>query len=223
MSQAERLLECIFDAVASKRVLKTGYVRHPGGLYPAQCDTVAGHSHAVSVIALVICFELRTALQGACAYSLNIQDVVLLAVIHDHGEGRSGDTGAQSMAMYGVCKLFSLERDALKASFEGLAVSETVLRLFDDYRKYSTPEALVVHAADVLEGFEKALEHFHDRPSLLTRSIETVQHNFHLFQDREALDDETLKKVGAFLVDRVLRPCIRGLLQSYGLPETLID
>jgi len=223
MLQHQRFLECVFDAVASKKLLKTGYVRQVGGLYPANCDTVAGHSHAVSVIALILTFEISQELKDYCGYFLNTEDIITLAVIHDHGEARSGDTGAQSMATYGECKLFSLERDALAASFDGLVASETVLRLFDDYRKYSTPEALVVHAADVLEGFEKALEHFHNRPLALDRSLKTISHNLQLFRERQAVGSPVLEQVGHFLADRVLYPCIDGLLQSYGLSITLLE
>jgi 5'-deoxynucleotidase YfbR-like HD superfamily hydrolase len=212
----EKIQALVFDAVASKRVLKTGYVRQPAGLYPAECDTVASHSHAVSVIAVALGYELQDALKEHCGVTLDMADLAMLAIFHDHGEGRSGDTGAVSIATYGVCKLYSLERDALQASVENFRLADRVLKLFDDYRKYATPEALIVRAADMLEGFEKALERFHNRPWVLDDAIRIAAYNIRVLSDR---DEPLLKRVAGFLVQHVIEPTIQSLMRTYRLDE----
>src|SRR6266849_4619315 len=105
--------DIIFDAVAAKRSIKTGYVRQPGGLYPSQCDTVASHSHAVSLLSVTIAHEIKDDLEKI-GVRLNLERVATMAIFHDQGETRSGDTGATSYAVYGVCKLYNFEMEGLE-------------------------------------------------------------------------------------------------------------
>ncbi|VFN03956.1 MAG: HD domain-containing protein [Candidatus Kentron sp. G] len=129
-------------------------MRQFGGVYPSECDTVAGHSSAVSVLATVLAYEFSEELKSETGVELNLPDVTLMATFHDFGEARSGDTGVSSLSVHSVCKLFPLEREGLEANLKGLKISRRVLELFDDYRGYKTPEALSVHIADNLEGIE---------------------------------------------------------------------
>lgn len=211
----------VYDAVASKRVLKTGYVRQPGGLYPGQCDTVASHSHAVAALAAVIAYEVADLFEKACSIRLNLEQVLLLAVFHDHAETRSGDTGAQSIAIYGSCKLYDLESDALKAMLAGFRLAPNVTGLYEGYRTYTTAEALVVHAADIIEGFEKAASHFPPHSQPIQDAVRILGENVRIFRDRKHAvptpEGEKLSKAGSLLVDRIVLPITSMIARSYRL------
>ncbi|GEM_PF-2826080 len=209
-----KLRKAIFEAVAAKKILKTGYVRQPGGLYPAECDTVAAHSHTISVLSVLLASEIAEDLKKACGVELNLQDVAVLAIFHDYGEAKSGDTGAQSIAMYNVCKLHNLERDGLKSTVIDWKMADAIMKLYDDYRKYSTPEALAVHIADNLEGFEKALENFHNKPWVLENALRIFQENIQIYRRRKMFGEQ-LGNVSDFLVEQVLIPGMQALADTF--------
>jgi 5'-deoxynucleotidase YfbR-like HD superfamily hydrolase len=219
---SEWLPRLIFDAVAAKRVIKTGYVRQPGGLYPTQCDTVAAHSHTISVVAVTLASQLSGLLQEKFGVVLKLEDVALMAIFHDYGEAKSGDTGATSIAIYGTCKLYSLERDGLQASLAGLQFEEKIMHLFDDYRKYRTSEAVVVHVADNLEGFEKAIHSGRGSGRMLADMIRIFQENVAIYRQRRSLD-RTLGDVADFLVDHVLVPGTQAIADAYELPVNMAE
>ncbi len=210
----EKLKKAVFDAVASKKILKTGYVRQAGGLYPSECDTVGSHCNAIAVIANLVAHEVNQEIKEECDVELNLGDVALLSTFHDYGETKSGDTGAQSIAIYDECRLHSLERDGLQASVEGWKASEKIMKLYDDYRKYCTPEAIVVHIADNLEGFEKVLETFHNKPWVLNDALRIFQYNVRIYRRKKQIDVK-LGKVADYLTDNVLIPGIQALVDTY--------
>lgn len=218
-----RLTEIIKDAIAQKRVIKWGYVRQFGGVYAAECDTVAAHSSAVSVLATILSYEYADAIEASTGARLCLDDIALLAIYHDVGEGRSGDTGAYSYAVRGVCNLHSLEREGLEATLHGLKIQERVLKLFDDYRAYRTPEAIVVHVADNLEGFEKAVHSCFRHGSILQQCLEVTKANIAIYRDRSAIPSE-LGKVCAFVLDNILVPGIRAICEVYAIDqESMFD
>jgi 5'-deoxynucleotidase YfbR-like HD superfamily hydrolase len=213
-----RLAEVIKDAIAQKRVIKWGYVRQFGGLYPAECDTVAAHSSAVSVLATILSYEYADAIEASTSIRLRLDDIALLAIYHDIGEGRSGDTGAYSHAVRGVCNLHSLEREGLEATVLGLKIQERVLKLFDDYRTYRTPEAIVVHVADNLEGFEKAIHSCRRHGLMLQQYVDITRANVAIYKDKSKGQTD-LGKVCAFVLDHILVPGIRAICDAYSVDQ----
>lgn len=209
-----KLKKMILEAVASKKILKTGYVRQAGGLYPSECDSVGAHCNTIAVIANLISHEVYEDLKNECDVELNFADIALMATFHDYGETKSGDTGAQSIAMYDACRLHNLERDGLKSSVEGWKAAEKIMKLYDDYRKYCTPEAIVVHIADNLEGFEKVLENFHNKPWVLKDALRIFQYNVRIYRRKKQLDSK-LGIVADYMVDHVLIPGIQALIDTY--------
>lgn len=88
-----RLRALISDCIAQKRVIKWGYMRQFGGLYPSECDTVAAHSNAVSVLATVLAYEFSDKLKSETGIEVNLPDVARKAMFHDFGEARIGRYG----------------------------------------------------------------------------------------------------------------------------------
>jgi 5'-deoxynucleotidase YfbR-like HD superfamily hydrolase len=212
----QKLASCIFDSIASKRVVKTGYVRQPGGIYMNECDTIAAHSNAVSVLALQIAFEYADEIKDFAGVALELGDIAMMSIFHDFGETRSGDTGALSKSVYPdeSCKLHYLEREGLVASLSGLKIEPKAVSLFDDYRKYGTPEAIVVHVADNLEGFEKALHCARGSTLISENALEIIEENFEIY-NRKKDQHPILGKVCDFLVIEVLSPGVQEILKAY--------
>jgi 5'-deoxynucleotidase YfbR-like HD superfamily hydrolase len=211
-----RILGLVQDAIASKRVLKWGYARTFGGLYPSECDTVAAHAGAVTVLAAALATEVGSVLAAKFGVPPSLEDTLLMAAFHDFGEGRSGDTGAASHAIRGYCNLHALEREALDASLTGLGLHERALRLFDDYRAYRTVEALLVHVADTIEGFEKALHVARGMHTVLQNAQRIVIENLSIFHRRGEYDP-VLGQVADYLANEVLVPCLQQLCEAYGV------
>lgn len=210
----EKLAEAVFDAAASKRIHKTGYVRHVGGIYPSENDTVASHLHAVSVIALKFAYEFDKALK-ANGITLDIEKVLRMVIMHDHGEMRSGDTGATSTAIFGVCKLHFLERDGLEKSLGGWKAKEQVMADYDEYRNYSSAESLLVHAADALEGIEKGLHVAHNKPWIVEEMLYHILADVvTIFRSKDKMYPE-LNGVGGYLADNVIIPGVQALFDAY--------
>lgn len=197
-TRAQILVDAILDAAATKRIVKTGYVRQAGGLYPGECDTVAGHSHAVAWPTILLAMELKD------EFPLDLARVLAMVITHDHGEGRSGDTGSSSMAVFGTCKLHHLEREGLATSLKGWKAESYILELFDEYRAYSSAEALVVHAADMLEGFEKSLQRGHVQPWMIQDMlIPILADNLRIFRSREGALAPIGNKLAELILDTV--------------------
>lgn len=214
---SKKLAEGVFDAVASKRIHKTGYVRHVGGIYPSENDTVAAHLHAVATITLKLAYEIREDIEKL-GVKLDMQKMFEMVIMHDHGETRSGDTGAQSIATFGVCKLHFLERDGLEKSVKGWKCSDKVMEYFDEYRTYSSPESLLVHAADVLEGLEKGLHSSHAKPWIIEDMLyPIIAENVEIFMHKHNSYPH-LKDVAHYLIDAVIIPGAQELFNAYRIP-----
>lgn len=208
----ELIERAIEDSGADKRIPKTGYVRQYGGLYPSECDSVAAHSQAVSLLAVKFAFEVRDALKNLFGTELDMEEIALMAIFHDHGEGRSQDPGAISSAI-GSCDAKQLERLGLEASVRGMRVEQRAMALYDDYRDYRTLASIIVHMADTLEGVEKALHAGAGRsPGIVKRATEAAQGAVASYRHRKAQRDET-----KFLVDQLFVPGLSIIGAKYGI------
>ena len=211
------LSRTIFDAIASKRIVKTGFVGLPGGIYIHECDTVAAHSNTVAILATIIACEFKHDILIETGIDINEGEIAIMAVFHDYGETKSGDTGAQSKSVFPTesCKLHYLEREGLQTCMQGLKAGNKILEAFDNYRKYSTPEAIIVHIADNLEGFEKAIYSSRGTPAIMDMAFRIMKENIDIY-NRKKFQDEALGKVCSLLVDKVLLPGLQKINEAYG-------
>lgn len=210
---SELLERALGDAVATKRMLKTGYVRQFGGLYPTECDTVAAHSHTVSVLAVTLASEVRSAIKKMFGTDLDMEEVALMSIFHDHGEGRSQDPGAISHAI-GSCDARGMERLGLEASVKGFQIESRAMRLYDDYRHYRTLTSVLVHMADTLEGIEKALHSGAGgrSPEIVSDAVRSAQGAVQSYLRRKTESAET-----KFLVEQILIPGLQVIADRYGV------
>jgi 5'-deoxynucleotidase YfbR-like HD superfamily hydrolase len=221
MVDNDRLLEVVRDSLVQKRVVKWGYVRRFGGPHAAACDSVAAHTGAVATLAVILASECRQDLKEKTGADLDLGDVALLGLFHDLGECRSGDTGAAGHGISGTCNLYALEREGLASVMDQLVLAPRILALFDDYRAYRTPESIIVHIADNIEGFEKGLEISGGRGESADMAFAILRENVTLYHRRHEVIP-TLGPVCKFAVSELLQPAITGIVKAYGLdPRTL--
>lgn len=220
----ELLSRGIFDAIASKRIVKTGYVGFPGGIYVHECDSVAAHSNAVTILATIIAYEFKDEIKKTAGVELNIGEIALMASFHDFGETKSGDTGAQSKGIYPTeyCKLHYLEREGLQTCMQDLKSEEFILILFDKYRKYISPESIIVHIADNLEGFEKAMSCAKGTPAIMNMALRIMKENLDVY-GRKKDYDAALGKVCEIMVEKVLLPGLQNIIETYGYSYSVKD
>lgn len=218
---SEQFKKSIFDAIASKRILKTGFVGLPGGIYSSECDSIASHSNVVSILALNMAFECAEEIKTLADYDLNIEKIALMAIYHDFGETKSLDTGAQSKGIYPneTCKLHYLEREGLTTCLSNMNIKDTIVGYFDDYRKYNSPEAILVHIADNIEGFEKAVYSARGNKPILELAFSILEENLTIYKRKE---HPTLSKVSNFLVENYLSPTIRFIINTYQIDSRVI-
>lgn len=129
-----------FQLQHSKQLYRQGWLQ--AGLGAAQCESVADHSHGVSLL----CWLLL----GLPEYEhLDPLKVAALAALHDAGEVYAGDlTPAHQVA---PAEKGQRERRALHRIFKPLAGGERYVALWEEYAARSSAEARFVSQVDKLE------------------------------------------------------------------------
>jgi 5'-deoxynucleotidase YfbR-like HD superfamily hydrolase len=209
------LNKIVFDSIAAKRILKVGFVGQAGGIYSAECDSVAAHSTTVTILSSIIAYEVEEELKDI-GITISKEDVTLMSTFHDYGETRSLDTGAQSKGVYPDehCKLHYLERQGLNSLLDNTKIQNKVLELFDSYRKYDSIESIIVHIADNLEGFEKAIYSSRGHKPILNDAKRIVQENLNIYYRKYS----TVFGTGCeYLVEKVLIPGLKSIISTYEL------
>jgi putative hydrolase of HD superfamily len=122
-----------------KNLYRQGWLQR--GVPKERCESVAEHTFATAVLALLL----------AEAYfpQLDACQVARLGLIHDFGEVYTGDLTPQDRVK--AREKHRLEREAVRKIFSRLPQGEQYARLWEDYEKGATPEARFVKQIDRLE------------------------------------------------------------------------
>jgi len=209
----------LFHLKTCTRTKKLGYSNPEGGIHPSLADSVSDHSHVVALLA----YDIAEALSKK--YQVNPLITHLMGSIHDLGEGLSQDTGAISKALHPNenCHLYDMERTGLKRTVsESQSLEEISMSLFDEYRAYRTPEALIVHTADKIEGYHKGVmgvpgssdEYVYNVLRILLESCE-------LFLRKSQEND--MEELGSELVYDYLIPSTISIMDMYRSAFTRFD
>jgi putative hydrolase of HD superfamily len=134
-----RLVELYFAFCHLKQLFRQGWLRV--GIPEARCESVAEHSFAVAVLALLVSEERFPDLDAA--------RVVKIALIHDLAEVFAGDITMHD----GVTKEEKerLERESMTRLFAGVPGGERYLALWEEYEAQGSREAVLVRQMDRLE------------------------------------------------------------------------
>ena len=128
----KRIVEFLFEVGMLKRTPRSGWQFLGSG-----SESVADHVFRTTLIALAM-----ARLDG----SVDAERTVLLALVHDLPEARTGDLNYMNQR-YVVAD----EERAAQDLAQGLPFGDELIGLLEEYRAESSPEAILAHDADQLE------------------------------------------------------------------------
>jgi len=128
----KRIVEFLFEAGMLKRTPRSGWQFLGSG-----SESVADHTFRTALISFALARLVGT---------VDAERVVLLALVHDLPEARTGDLNYMNQK-YVVAD----EERAARDLADGLPFGDELAGLLEEYRAESTPEARLVHDADQLE------------------------------------------------------------------------
>ncbi len=124
----------LFEVCMLKRTMRTGFAFLGSG-----CESTAAHSFSTAFISYVL---------GEMTPEANTGRMVLMALIHDIPEARTGDANA-------VQKKYTNrdEERALKDAMKDCFIADNIMEIYREYEKAETKEARLVKDADQLDMF----------------------------------------------------------------------
>ncbi|MFT3768948.1 MAG: HD domain-containing protein [Minicystis sp.] len=134
-----RLVELYFAFSHLKQLFRQGWLR--AGVPEARCESVAEHSFAVALLALLIAEDRFP--------DLDAGKVVKMALVHDLAEAFAGDITMHD----GVTKEEKerRERESMTRLLAGVPGGDRYLSLWEEYESQATREAALVKQMDRLE------------------------------------------------------------------------
>ncbi len=139
------LIEAYFEVQHLKQLYRQGWLRR--GVGPEHAESVADHTFATALLAILLADHLRPELDAA--------RVLRLALLHDLGEAHAGDLTPGD----GVppTDKHRLERESVRRILGKLPGGDRHLALWEEYEQGHTPEARFVRQIDRLEMALQAL------------------------------------------------------------------
>jgi putative hydrolase of HD superfamily len=137
--QADPLIRTYYEFNHLKHLYRQGWLQH--GVPPEVCESVAEHTFATAVLALILA-ETHFPELDACK-------VLRLALLHDFGEIYVGDLTPRDRVQ--AKEKQEQERHAVQRVFAKLANGERYTHLWEEYEQGESPEARFVREVDRLE------------------------------------------------------------------------
>jgi putative hydrolases of HD superfamily len=117
------------------------------------CESIADHSYAVALIALLLCDALR-----AEGETVDGERVLRMALVHDAAEARTGDLPMPSKTASALPALIEIEEQAARE-----VLPQALLDAWQEAQQAATLEARIVKAADKLHVMVKAMSYEQQR------------------------------------------------------------
>lgn len=148
MIQTEMIIELIRRGESLKSIARSGWAL--AGVESERIESVAEHSYGSILSAIIIAQQLISD-----ETEINLEKVVLMAVLHDLPESITGDI-ARTEAFVKDKKLVRAkelaEKHAIKSIFEPMGSSfENLLHIWNEFNLGESIEARVVKGADIID------------------------------------------------------------------------
>lgn len=139
------ILNLLIHGNQLKRTVRTGWLQR--GIPDA--ENVAAHSYGTAFIALVMA--------EAIAEPLNLQKILVMAVIHDLPEGLTTDIPTPTWKLLPPGVKEDVERSAMQTILGDLPFKQNLMIYWEELQKNATDEARLVHDCDKLDMYLQAL------------------------------------------------------------------
>ncbi|KPL08173.1 hypothetical protein AMJ86_01710 [bacterium SM23_57] len=139
------LVEVCFTIFRLKQLYRRGWLR--SGIPQDRCESVADHILGVTMLAMIY----------ADIYHPDLDQVKLLrmALIHDIGEIFAGDITPDDPISKG--EKYILEKASITRIFSPLQLEREYLKIWEEYERGDSPEALLIRQIDKLEMVIQAI------------------------------------------------------------------
>jgi putative hydrolase of HD superfamily len=139
------VLQLLIHGNQLKRTLRSGWVQR--GI--AEAEDVAAHSYGVAFAALV--------LGQTVARPLNLEKVLIMALLHDLPEGVTTDIPTPAWRYLPQGIKMEVERGAMVDILGDMLFAPALMSYWEELNQKKTLEALLVHDADKLDMYLQAL------------------------------------------------------------------
>jgi len=120
-------------------------------------ESVAEHSHAMTIVALVLADLLNAS--GTLAIPLNLEKVLAIATLHDLAEARLTDLPASAQRLISDAIKSQAEATAIRDLLGALPSAGRLVGWWHEFEDESTPEGRLVRDADKLEMMVQCLRY----------------------------------------------------------------
>lgn len=148
----------------------------------AKVESVADHSYAVSVLAMIIASELR----------FDVEKCVKMALIHDLTESRTQDITPHDDIT--EKEKYDVEKKVAKEIAKSTEIKDFP-KLLEEYHKCESKEAKLVKDLDKIEMLLQALKYEEKYGKDLTEFFEYVKPKLHLENSKKLFEEISRKRV----------------------------
>jgi putative hydrolase of HD superfamily len=141
------------EAATLKRIPRMGWAMR--GV--PHVESVAEHSHAMTIVALVLADLLNAS--GTLAIPLNLEKVLAIATLHDLAEARLTDLPASAQRLIPDAIKSQAEATAIRDLLGALPSAGRLVGWWHEFEDESTPEGRLVRDADKLEMMVQCLRY----------------------------------------------------------------
>ena len=146
-------IDLFFEATTLKRIPRMGWAMR--GV--PQVESVAEHSHAMTIVALALADLLNAS--GMLAIPLSLEKVLAIASLHDLAEARLTDLPASAQRLIPDAIKSQAETAAIRDLLGPLPSVERLAAWWHEFEDGSTPEGRLVRDADKLEMMVQCLRY----------------------------------------------------------------
>jgi putative hydrolase of HD superfamily len=147
------LVDLFLEAATLKRLPRTGWLKR--GV--PQVESVAEHSFGVAFVALALADLLQD--RGDLEGELDLEKVLLMALIHDLAEVRLTDLPASAQRLLPGAVKSEAEAEAMDGLLTPLPSSGRLKALWSEFEEQSSAEGRLVRDADKLEMMVQCLRY----------------------------------------------------------------
>lgn len=141
--EMKNILEITRTLQYMKELPRQGFIHH--GFKRTEVDSVSAHCHSVAVT----CFLIAKSLEKE--EKIDIEKVLKFAILHDMGEGVTGDIGHMTK-VFAKGAIEEIETKAFESLFKQIPFSKELIELQKEYNEKKCIESHIVKVSDHLDA-----------------------------------------------------------------------